>query len=142
LTPPATADAEQDDGLLSVDEIVLLKLDAAQWVLLSACNTTAADSSGEGLSGLARAFFSAGAPALLVSHWSVDERATAALMTAIVQHDGHAPGQSQAQALRQGMLAMLAQATGENGYFAHPFVWAPFFLVGEGAPGDPSPSRQ
>jgi CHAT domain-containing protein len=49
LTPPATP-SEQDDGLLSLDDIVGLSL-AAEWVVLSACNTAAADGSGEGLSG-------------------------------------------------------------------------------------------
>jgi CHAT domain-containing protein len=132
LTPPVSASAE-DDGLLSLDEIVQLALPATEWVILSACNTAAADGSGEGLSGLVRAFFFAGAPALLVSHWSVDVQATAALMTAIFRYYGDAPERSRAEALRQGMLAMLAQAKEERAYFAHPFAWAPFFLVGEGA---------
>ncbi len=61
LTPPAVASAA-DDGLLTASEIArFLKLDA-DWVILSACNTAAGDSPGaEGLSGLAKAFFYAGA---------------------------------------------------------------------------------
>src|SRR5262249_48220046 len=56
-----------DDGLLTASEIALLKLNA-DWVVLSACNTIAGDKPGaEALSGLARAFFYAGARALLVS---------------------------------------------------------------------------
>ena len=52
----------------------------ADWVVLSACNTIAGDKPGaEALSGLARAFFYAGARALLVSHWAVEfERRDAA----------------------------------------------------------------
>jgi CHAT domain-containing protein len=48
------------------------KLDA-DWVILSACNTAAggASDNAEALSGLARAFFYAGARSLLVSHWAV-----------------------------------------------------------------------
>jgi CHAT domain-containing protein len=53
--------------LLSLDDITRLKLTGTEWVVLSACNTGGADGSGEGLSGLARAFFFAGAPTL-VSH--------------------------------------------------------------------------
>ena len=47
-----------------------LKLASTDWVILSACNTGAADGSGEGLSGLARAFFFAGAPTLLDATFS------------------------------------------------------------------------
>jgi CHAT domain-containing protein len=131
LTPPAVP-SEQDDGLLSLEDILQLKLPHTDWVVLSACNTAAADSSGEGLSGLARAFFFAGARALLVSHWSVDDRATRALMTATFQLHTGTPTQAPAEMLRRGMLALMTQAAGTTTYFAHPYAWAPFFLVGEG----------
>jgi CHAT domain-containing protein len=56
-----------DDGLLSASEIAQLKMDA-DWVVLSACNTAAENKPGaEALSGLARAFFYAGAKSLIVS---------------------------------------------------------------------------
>ena len=131
LTPPATA-SEEDDGLLSLDEILELKLTQTDRVLLSACNTGGADGSGEGLSGLARAFFFAGARALLVSHWSVDDQATQALMTEVFRRAAADPTLPRAEALRQGMLALMAQAKGPTAYFAHPFAWAAFFLVGDG----------
>jgi CHAT domain-containing protein len=70
LSPPQIA-TEEDDGLLTASEITQLKLDA-DWVVLSACNTAAGGSgkpNAEAFSGLARAFFYAGARALLVSHW-------------------------------------------------------------------------
>src|SRR5262249_42365199 len=58
--------SELDDGLLTASEVAQLKLNA-EWVVLSACNTAAGDKPGaEALSGLARAFFYAGARALLV----------------------------------------------------------------------------
>ena len=66
LSPPAQA-TEEDDGLLTASEITQLKLDA-DWVVLSACNTAAGGSDKQGaeaLSGLARAFFYAGARAML-----------------------------------------------------------------------------
>ncbi len=55
--------------MLTASEIATLDLDA-DWVILSACNTAAADGTpgAEGLSGMAKAFFYAGARALLVSH--------------------------------------------------------------------------
>jgi CHAT domain-containing protein len=67
---------DQDDGLLQMSEISELKLNA-DWVVLSACNTAASDVVGaEALSGLARAFFYAGARSLIVSHWDVLDEAT------------------------------------------------------------------
>ena len=83
LTPPATATPE-DDGYLSASEITELKLDA-DWVILSACNKAAGGAEGAtALSGLASAFFYAGARALLVSHWAVYSDATVKLITKAV----------------------------------------------------------
>jgi CHAT domain-containing protein len=131
LTPPATASA-QDDGLLALEDVLGLKLPQTSWVILSACHTAADDGSGEELSGLARAFFFAGAASLLVSQWSVDDAATRVLMTEVFRRQAEAPALSRAEALRQGMLAVLTQAQGKTAYFAHPYAWAPFVLVGEG----------
>ena len=73
--------SERDDGLLTASEVAQLKLNA-DWVVLSACNTAAGDRPGaEALSGLARAFFYAGARALLVSHWPVQSAAAVKLTT-------------------------------------------------------------
>ena len=73
--------SELDDGLLTASEVAQLKLNA-DWVVLSACNTAAGDKPGaEALSGLARAFFYAGARALLVSHWRIDSKAATRLAT-------------------------------------------------------------
>jgi CHAT domain-containing protein len=136
LTPPETA-SDQDDGLLTLEDIVGLTLPQASWVVLSACKTAADDGSGEALSGLARAFFHAGAAALLVSQWSVDDKATRVLMTEVFQRQAKNPGLLRAEALRQGMLAMMTKAQGRDAYFAHPYAWAPFVLVGDGGRGRP-----
>jgi CHAT domain len=54
----------------------------ADWVILSACNTAAGGTEGaEALSGMSRAFFYAGARALLVSHWAVNSDAAVKLIT-------------------------------------------------------------
>jgi CHAT domain-containing protein len=55
LTPPETP-TEEDNGLLGLEDVLKFKLDSADWVVLSACNTASADGSGEGLSGLVRFF--------------------------------------------------------------------------------------
>jgi CHAT domain-containing protein len=73
--------SEFDDDLLTASEVAELKLNA-DWVVLSACNTIAGDSPGaEALSGLARAFFYAGATAPLVTHWAVTSEAVTQLTT-------------------------------------------------------------
>jgi CHAT domain-containing protein/Tfp pilus assembly protein PilF len=133
LTPPALP-TEDNDGLLSMDDVLQLKLPNTDWVILSACNTAGDNGSGESLSGLARAFFFAGAKALLVSQWSVDDDATKVLMGEIFRRYGGAPSLMPAKALREGMLALLGRAAKEpdHRYFAHPYAWAPFMLVGDG----------
>jgi CHAT domain-containing protein/tetratricopeptide (TPR) repeat protein len=128
LTPPTTASAD-DDGYLSASEIATLRLDA-DWVILSACNTAAAGAqSAEALSGLARAFFYAGARALLVSHWEVNSDATTVLAISTAQALGRDPSLGRAEALRRAMLAMI---DGNKAEYAHPSYWAPFVVVGEG----------
>ena len=95
-----------DDGLLTASEIAQLKVDA-DWAVLSACNTAAEDNPGaEALSGLARAFFYAGARSLIVSHWSVSDEATARLMIGTFRASERNPQLSHAEALRESMLAM------------------------------------
>ena len=129
LTPPATGSVE-DDGLLSASEIAGLTLNA-DWVLLSACNTAMGPggSEAEGLSGLARAFFYAGARRLLVSHWSVQSDPTVALTTGMFRLAGTEDDDpTGAQALRKSMLQMIDHP--KRATWSHPAAWAPFVTVG------------
>ncbi|MCX7180832.1 MAG: CHAT domain-containing protein, partial [Proteobacteria bacterium] len=72
LSNPAVTGEKDADGLLTMEEVLGLKLNA-DWVVLSACNTAAGDGAGsEAISGLGRAFFYAGARSLLVSNWPVE----------------------------------------------------------------------
>lgn len=141
LTVSATS-AAQSDGLLTSSEIRGLSLDA-QLVVLSACNTASgylADASategaarargvsgagGESLSGLARAFFSAGARAVLATHWPVADRETTDLMVhffGALRDDG----ESLADALQEAQARLR-----RNPATAHPIFWAPFVLIGD-----------
>ena len=131
LTPPDVP-TEADDGLLTASEIALLKLNA-DWIVLSACNTAAGrdSESAEALSGLARAFFYAGARALLVSHWDVASDAAVLITTRAFAELKESPDIGRAEAVRRAMLAMLED--GSRPEAAHPSFWAPFVLVGEGA---------
>lgn len=142
LAAPALAlaapERPQDSGLLTLDEILDLKLDA-DWVVLSACNTAAGDGLGaEAVSGLGRAFFYAGSRALLVTHWPVESVSAQALVTSVFRH-WRGPGQmSRAEALRLGMLEVMAGQSSDPGTgvaryaYAHPLFWAPYALVGDG----------
>jgi CHAT domain-containing protein len=127
LTPPATP-SPGDNGLLDASDIAQFRLDA-DWVVLSACNTAGPDGSlgGESLSGLARAFFYAGARTLLVSHWAVASRPTVMLTTGLFAQLAQTPTLSRAEALRRSQLILVDTAA-----TSHPVFWAPFVLVGDG----------
>jgi len=139
LTPPDNPSSE-DDGYLTASEAAALKLDA-DWVLLSACNTAgpADGETGESLSGLARAFFLAGARSLLVSHWPVLDTVGAAITSETFRIAAARPQISRAEALR---LALRGIRTGQSvlgepipGWqpaWADPWAWAPFSLVETG----------
>lgn len=130
LTPPDRA-SSRDDGILTASEIATLTL-AADWVVLSACNTAAgSEADAEALSGLARSFFYAGARSLLVSSWPVYSPAAVDITTRAFSAMNDAPGIGRAEALTIAMRDTLADARTEQ--TAHPAYWGPFFLVGEGA---------
>jgi len=136
LTPPAsgTTDSkalDRDDGFLTASEIATLKFDA-QWVILSACNSAgAAEGTHEPLSGLARAFFYAGTRALLVSHWAVDSAAAVELTTQAFAELSSDQSIGRSEALRRSMRNLVTGGTHRAD--AHPSVWAPFVVVGEGS---------
>lgn len=99
-----------------------LDLRQCEIVSLSACETGVnAVAPGDELIGLARGFFSAGAPSMLMSLWTVDDATTADLMM-----DFYAKlcaGASAAKALRYAQLEVMKE-------HPHPFFWAPFVLFG------------
>jgi CHAT domain-containing protein len=121
--------SEEDDGLLRASDVALLKMNA-DFVVLSACNTAAGDKPGaEALSGLARAFFYAGAKSLIVSHWEVDSDSTVALMTGLFDALKANPHLSHAEAQRLAILRMIQDPP--NPEWAQPRFWAPFVVVGD-----------
>lgn len=143
LTQPALAmsspevTGDKDDGLLTMDNVMSLKLDA-DWVVLSACNTASGEGSGsEAVSGLGRAFFYAGARALLVSNWPVDSVAARELMTDLFRRQQSVnTNLTKPEALRQAMMELMdsggMKVSGAMQYsYAHPLFWAPFVVVGD-----------
>ena len=134
VAEPSLALANPQDGnhgLLTLEEILGLKLDA-DWVVLSACNTAAGDgTAADAVSGLGRGFFYAGTRALLVTHWPVESVSARLLVTSLFDRQARDPALSRAQALRQSMLSLMGQDSGAFAY-AHPLFWAPYALVGDG----------
>src|SRR6185437_6747052 len=117
------------DGLLTMGEILTLKLDA-DWVVLSACNTgTGAGAGAEAASGLGRAFFYAGTRAVLVTNWSVHSASARDLVTDLFRRQTTKPQLSRAEALREAMVALMDGNgfTGDDGKtiftYAHPLFW-------------------
>jgi CHAT domain-containing protein/tetratricopeptide (TPR) repeat protein len=131
MTPPTAPKDAEDDGLLTASEVALLKLNA-DWVILSACNTAAGDKLGaEALSGLARAFFYAGARTLLVSHWPVYSDAALQLLERTFAEMRQDDTIGRSEAFRRAMIALIDDpAQADN---PHPAIWAPFSIVGEGS---------
>lgn len=144
LTQPALAlssplvTGEEGDGLLTMEEILGLKLDA-DWVILSACNTGAGAGAGaEAASGLGRAFFYAGTRALLVTNWSVHSQSARQLVTDLFKRQADDPKLGRSEALRQAMMALVDGPGYLNGEgktefsYAHPLFWAPYTIIGDG----------
>lgn len=134
LSQPAlalAAEAGASPSLLTLDDVLRLKL-AAGLVVLSACNTGGSDGlSAEAISGLGRGFFFAGSKLILLTHWEVESLSAQRLMSDFFVRAAQA-GVNRAQALREAQLTM---AVGDSaGPYQHPFFWAPYALVGDASP--------
>ncbi|MFQ3583049.1 MAG: CHAT domain-containing protein [Chloracidobacterium sp.] len=117
-------DGRPQEGTVGLADIFNLPL-AAELVVLSACKTgLGAYVRGEGLVGLTRGFMYAGAPQVVVSLWSISDRATARLMTDFYR--ALQRKQPTAGALRAAQLSLLRDTN-----YRHPFFWAAFQLQGE-----------
>jgi CHAT domain-containing protein len=144
LTQPALALSAPEvtggsgDGLLRLEEILTLKLNA-DWVVLSACNTGAGNGAGaEAASGLGRAFFYAGTRAILVTNWSVHSQSARELVTDLFRRQAADPKLSRAEALQKAELALMdgpgyLDDRGKPVFtYAHPLFWAPYTIIGDG----------
>ncbi len=119
------------EGILTSREIAALTLEA-DLVILSACNTAGADNipRAEAFSGLAQAFFTAGARSLMASHWPVMSGAAVQLSIGTIERsrEEHA---TLASSLQAAMQSVRKQGTA-SAIEAHPSYWGPFVIVGDG----------
>jgi CHAT domain-containing protein len=142
LTAPAVAGVG-GDGLLTMEKILALKLNA-DWVVLSACNTGAGAGAGaEAASGLGRAFFYAGTRAILVTNWSVHSVSARELISDLFHRQAADPKLTRGEALRLAMMGLLDGKgfTDESGKtlftYGHPLFWAPYTIIGDGGGAKP-----
>lgn len=124
LSPPKEKSAK-DNGLLMMNEIMQLNLNA-DLVILSACNTGSVEDQYSGsYSGLAKAFFVAGAKSVLVSNWFIEDAATQRLVTKFTENISKDNGN-----FAENLNLTMKEFSKQNNQYSHPIFWAPFVFVG------------
>ena len=127
-----------EDGRLTLDEVYGLRL-SADLVVLSACRSGSGQISSDGVIGLTRGFFYAGAPSVLATFWDVVDEATATLMKDFYRE--YVRTHAKAASLHAAQLALLNDLRAGRISVTvggrtvklpeHPLLWAAFFLSGE-----------
>ncbi len=124
------AGPDEEDGILTAEEIASLDLSSVEWAVLSACDTGVGEvRAGEGVFGLRRAFQIAGARTLIMSLWPVDDEVTRAWMRELYTNR-FVDGMSTIDSVHEASLALLNERR-EKGLSTHPFYWAGFIASGD-----------
>jgi CHAT domain-containing protein len=121
---------DENEGLLTAEEVLTLDLEGTDWVVLSACHSGIAETwSREGTLGMRRAFDLAGARTVIASAWAVEDNSTREWMAALyAARTAGAP--TAAQALESASRTVLAARRAAE-RSTHPFYWAAFAASGE-----------
>ena len=114
---------QRSNGIITALELSGLNLKGTELVVLSACETGVGETKeAQGVTGINKAFMNAGAKQIIMSLWSVSDRATAELMEKIYENLKHKKTYS--QGLREAKIWMIEHQN------SHPYYWAGF--VGSG----------
>ena len=115
--------ASAEDEILQMREVFNLKLNS-DLITLSSCQTGLGQFiKGEGIEGLSRAFFYAGASSALISLWAVHDQATSQFMERYYFH--LRSSNSIMDALQKTKLEMI-----NSDILSHPYYWAGFIITG------------
>jgi len=126
----AAAGPEEEDGILTAEEIGALDLSGVSWAVLSACSTGLGEiRTGEGVFGLQRAFAVAGVDTMILSLWHVDDRTARDWMKALYRAR-FAEGMSTTDAVRAADLDLLGRRRA-RGRSTHPYYWSGFVATGD-----------
>jgi CHAT domain-containing protein len=123
------AGAQDEDGILTAEEISSLDLSGVDWAVLSACETGVGRIQlGEGVLGLRRAFEVAGAGTLIMSLWRVEDQSAREWMQYL--YEGRLEGMSSAEAVRKAGLTMLKKHRARS-RSTSPVSWGAFVAAGD-----------
>ena len=130
IADPQLLPVAPTDGVLTGYEVLGLEMRPQAMVTLAACESVGKGRRrGEGVAGLARAFFEAGAGTVIASLWPVEDRATRELMVRFYTELA-TEGKSAASALAKAQSELSKGVAGERR--RHPYYWAGFVLIGDG----------
>jgi CHAT domain-containing protein/Tfp pilus assembly protein PilF len=117
----------QDNGIFYAKDLYALKI-PAEMVVLSACQTGSGQlRKGEGIIGLSRGFFYAGAQSIISSLWNVNDQSSNILMTHFYRNLKN--GLPKDEALKNAKVEYLQQISEPQQ--AHPYFWATFVALGK-----------
>jgi CHAT domain-containing protein len=120
---------KKEDGLLNTYELFNMNLHA-ELAILSACNTGSGKlQAGEGILSIARGFFYAGVPSVVMTLWSVEDNSSSELMELFYKH--LTEGLPKDEALRRAKLDYLKQS---DQLTAFPYFWAGYVNIGDNSP--------